>query len=140
MSKKEKKVARYLREQGNREARGVKQRNITFSLSKHLQNQGQTIEDWEESGLLATLFNRIKFIGQYTAVQARQNQFIKEYKSFPPNSEFTEPKQFVNVTWASMHITANSKEVVIGYIEEDVFFVIFLDKNHKFWPSTLKNT
>jgi hypothetical protein len=111
-------------------------------LSKHISNQGQTIEDWDKSGLLLLLLNRIKFVGQFTPVEVRQQQHIKEYTKvdFPPNSEFKKPTHVEDVTWAVMHITPKSKEVVVGYIDVDVFYVIFLDKDHKFWPSTLKNT
>lgn len=142
MSKKERKDPAYLREQGKRKERGLKQRKITFNLSQHIDNQGQKIEHWQESGLLVLLFNRLKFIGQYTALEARQKQYIKEYTKveFPPNSKFKQPTHIVGVVWAVMHITQNSKEVVVGFIEEDIFYIIFLDKEHEFWPTTLKNT
>ena len=142
MSKKVKRDPAYLREQGKRQARGVKQRKITFSFTKHLPNQGQTFEDWSKAGLLIQLINRLKFLGQYTTLEVRQNQYIKEYTkvTFPPDSEFTEPTHISNLIWAVIHITQKSKEVVVGFIEEDVFYLIFLDKEHKFWPSLLKNT
>ena len=141
MSKKERKDPAYLREQGTRTARGPKQRLITFSLAKHLSNQGQTINEWEQSGLLSLLFTRLKFIGQYTVAQALNNKYIKCYTKvdFPPDSEFKQPPQFINITWAVMHITDKSKEVVVGFIEEEVFQIIFLDKDHKFWPSNYAN-
>jgi hypothetical protein len=142
MSKKERKDPAYIREQGNRAANVAKQRKITFSFTKHLPNQGQTIEEWDEMGLLVLLYNRLKFVGQYSAIEVRQNKIIKEYTKvdFPPKSEFKQPTHITNVVWAVMHITQTSKEVVVGFIEDDVFYIIFLDAEHKFWPSTLKNT
>lgn len=134
--KKERKDPAYIREQGNKEAKGNKQRKITFSLSKHIPNVGgQTIEDWDSSGLMVLLFNRLKFVGQFSAIEVRQNQYIKEYTKvdFPPNSKFKKPNHITNVTWAVMHITGTSKEVVVGYIEDDVFYIVFLDKDHDFW-------
>jgi hypothetical protein len=90
MNKKERKDPAYLREQGNREARGAKQRKITFSLTKHIKGEGQSIEEWESCELLAQLLTMLQHIGNYTPNEARQNQFIKEYTkvSFPPDSEF----------------------------------------------------
>ena len=142
MNKKERKDPDYLREQGKRAARSAKQRKITFSFTKHIPNQGQTIEKWEELQLLAILYNRLKFIGQFTPVEARQNKSIKEYTKvdFPPNSEFKKPTHIVTSYWAVIHITPNSKEVVVGYIDDDVFYIVFLDAEHKFWPSNLKNS
>jgi hypothetical protein len=142
MPKNDKKDPAYLREQGKRQAVGVKQRFISFSFSKHIDTQGQTIHEWGKSDLLARLFTRIKFVGQYTVVQALQNKYIKEYTKvdFPPNSKFKQPKHLIDITWAVMHLTDHSKEVVVGYIEDDVFYLVFLDKDHEFWTSPLKNT
>ena len=116
--------------------------NITFSLSKHITAEGQSIEEWNELGLLGQLNLRMKYVGQHPTLYVRQNQLIKEYHKveFPPNSGFTHPKHVGDVTWAVMHLTPTSKEVVAGYIEDDVFYIIFLDKDHQFWPSKLKNT
>jgi hypothetical protein len=138
MNKKERKDPAYLRAQGTREARGIRQRKISFSFTKHLPNQGQDINDWDDCGLLGILLNRIRHVGQYTAVEARQNHCIKEYTKvdFPPNSKFKPPTHISGVTWGVMHITEKSKEVVVGYIEDDIFHVVFLDKHHEFWPMT----
>ena len=59
---------------------------------------------------------------------------------FAEDSGFENPAHINNVTWAVIHVTDNSKEVVAGYIEDDVFYVVFLDKEHKFWPCAKKNT
>jgi hypothetical protein len=138
----EKKTPAYLREQGKRGAVGNRQRNLSFSFSKHIKTEGQSIEEWDELGLLKPLLLRIKNLGQHTSLTVRQNKWVKEYHkvAFPPNSGFKEPKHVIGVTWAVMHITDTSKEVVAGFIEEDVFYIVFLDKDHQFWPSKLKNT
>ncbi len=140
--KKQRKDPAYMREQGKRNAVVNKERNITFSFSKHIKAEGQTIEEWSELGILETLILRIKNLGQHSSLTVRHHNWIKEYHKieFPPNSGFKEPKHVIGVTWAVMHITENSKEVVVGYIEDDVFYIIFLDKDHIFWPSRLKNT
>ena len=142
MSPKKKKQPAYIRKQGNRTAVEKKQRNLTFSFSKHIKAEGQTIKEWEELKLLGLLLERIKNLGQYSALQVRQKKWIKEYHkvNFPPNTGFTEPKHITNQTWAVMHITPKSKEVAVGFIEDEVFYIIFLDKDHLFWTSKLKNT
>jgi hypothetical protein len=141
-NERERKDPAYLREQGNRELQGKKRRNVSFSVTMHIPAQGQTFEEWEETGLAAALFERMKFVGQYSVQEALQQQYIKQYTKveFPPESGFTQPKHITGVTWAVMHITNNSKEVVAGYLEDDIFFVVFLDQEHEFWPSAKKNT
>jgi hypothetical protein len=128
----------YLREQGNLNTRVKQSRKITFSFTKQIPTQGQTIEEWGKLGLLEILCLRMKYVGQFSTQEALQNGCIKQYTKvhFPPESEFTAPKHIIDVIWAVMHITKNSFEVVAGYIEEDVFYIIFLDKDHKFWPTS----
>lgn len=132
----------YIREQGKRSAFIRKERNITFSLSKHIKAEGESIKEWNDLGLLEKLFLRMKYIGQHSVHIVKQMKWIKEYTkvSFPPDSLFSEPKHVSNVVWAVMHLTDDSKEVVVGFIENDIFYIIFLDKEHNFWPSPKKNT
>lgn len=127
----------YKRERGNRRAKGSKGRVISFSWVKLDVRQGQTIEDWEENGLLSQLCIMMRQIGQFEAPQVLSDQMIKQYTQvgFPPNSEFEEPKHVSPSSWAVFHIKPSSKEVVVGYLELDVFYIVFLDKEHKFWPS-----
>lgn len=129
----------YLREQGKREAQTKKVRKITFSLIELIITaEGQSLEEWEKLGLLSTMNKRLQFVGQYSCQEALQKKYLKQYTKvkFPPDSKFTEPKHITGVDWSVMHITTNSKEVVVGFIKDDVFYIIFLDKNHEFWPTT----
>lgn len=140
--RKERKDPAYIREQGKRKAYVEQERRLTFSFTKLDKTQGQTIKEWEDLGLLAVLITRTQSVGQMSTRVAYANQSIKQYSKvdFPPNSEFKKPNHIPDVTYTSMHITPNSKEVIVGYVESDVFYIVFLDKDHQFWPSTLKNT
>lgn len=140
--KKQRRDPAYIREQGKRDAKKNEKRNISFSLTKLIITQGETIEQWDELGLLPELFLRFKYLGQFSVQKAIQEGFITQYNkvSFPLNSGFTMPKHIIDVIWTVMHLRNKSKEVVVGYIEDDIFFVVFLDKEHNFWPSNLKNT
>ena len=73
--------------------------------------------------------------------QAQNQKLIKIYSKvdFPPNSEFKHPKHVKDgVKWASFHI--QGKPCVIGYVEDNIFSIVFLDKEHKFWKTKKKNT
>lgn len=131
----------YQRIQGTREPKGEKRRTITFCLSKHIVAEGQSFQEWDNLGLAANLLIRMQSAGQFTIHEVRQNKTIKEYHKvgYPPDSHFKKPMHITHdVTWAVMHITPKSKEVVAGYIEDDVFYIVFLDKDHKFWPMAKK--
>lgn len=140
--KKIRKDPAYIREQGKKKAQDKKQRKLSFSLTKHITTQGQTFEQWDELGFLGLLNIRMKFVGQFSVTDAYHNGCLKQYTKvgFPPNSNFKEPKHIIVETWTTMHITSSSKEIVAGFIEDDIFYIIFLDKEHDFWPTELKHT
>lgn len=129
------------RSQGNRGKVPPKERFLSVCLKKHIKGEGQTFEEWDTLGLAGPLLDRIKHVSQLTVFEAKFQQHVKEYHkvAFPPESKFTHPKHISeDVTWAVMHLTPQSKAVVVGYIEDDIFYLIFLDKDHLFWPVAKK--
>ncbi len=131
----------YKRSRGNRPDQGPKRRVINFNLSKIVPDQGQTLKEWDEEGLLLKLNERMKAVGGLTREEALHQKFLKEYsskKGFPPNSKFKQPSYLNPERWAVMHLTNKSIEVVAGYIENDIFYVVFLDKDHHFWPTDIQ--
>lgn len=140
MAKKNKSKS-YERQRGSRAAVGQKEITISFSWSKLDSTQGQTIDDWEKEGLLSKLSKRLQQIGQFSSSHALAQQLIKQYTKvgFPEKSKLKEPKHVTPTTWAVIHITPNSKEVVAGFIEDNIFYIVFLDKDHHFWISDIQD-
>lgn len=135
-------MANLNRKRGHRFAVEPKKGIISFCFSKIDKTQGQTIEEWEELGLLSTFIVKTQQISNMEYQQALAQQLIKQYTKvgFPENSEFIEPKHVTPTYWAVIHLTQNSKEVVVGYLDENnVFFIIFFDKEHKFWPTDIQS-
>lgn len=118
-----------------------KPRKLVFGLSLLDNSQGQDYEDWEEYKLLSKALSRIQGICSMTVDEAKQSQLIKEYgPGIPDGSGFTKPKHIPEDTsWCSIRI--QSKVRVIGFIESNyIFQIVFLDKEHEFYPSKKKNT
>lgn len=114
---------------------------LVFSFQYFDINQGQSFENWEEEKILSRLIIKLKDISNCTMAQATSAQIIKPYPTFPPNekTEFLHPKHVpAAANWASLHI--DGKRCVIGCIEENVFHIVFLDKDHRFWISEKKHT
>ncbi len=139
---KERSVASYKREVKSIDTRqGKKDPLIVLSFRDFDRNQGQSFEEWEHENLLALAITKLREICQLTVGQATAQQTIKQYTKtgFPPDSGFVHPKHVLpDVTWCSMHI--QGKECVIGYFDDNIFYVVFLDKNHEFWKTKKKNT
>jgi hypothetical protein len=130
------------RDLGNLELRnGKRDPYIVLSFKDFDMTQGQLFSDWETEKLLALAVDKLRQVCGLTKNEATKSEIIKPYTKvgFPPNSEFTHPKHVPHdVIWNSMHI--QGKPCVIGYFDDNIFFVVFLDKNHAFWPSHKKHT
>ncbi len=128
------------RKQGHLQALGAKKRSVSFSFQYLDNTQGQSLKEWEAEGLLADLILKTQQISQYTVEESLRCQFIKQYTkvTFPPTSKFKEPKHITPDNWAVIHIKPKSKEVVAGFLENDVFYIVFLDKEHDFWDTDLQ--
>jgi hypothetical protein len=140
--KERKKVAAYKRELKDLEPRqGQREPLIVLSFKDFDRNQGQSFEEWQQEQLLALAIEKLREICQYTVGQVLQQQIVKVYTKvpFPPESGFVHPRHVAqDVDWASMHI--QGKPCVIGYFEDNIFHVVFLDKDHEFWLTKKKNT
>jgi hypothetical protein len=130
-----------------REFKGIETRNgkrepfVVLSFRDYDRNQGQTFKDWEDEDLLALAISKLQAVCGLTRIEATRQQIIKEYSKgeFPLNSDFHHPKHIPNdIAWCSMHI--QGKECVIGYFEDNIFNIVFLDKDHRFWITEKKNT
>lgn len=132
----------YQRSRGNLPDKGPKKKRvINFNLSKIVPDPGQTLEEWNEEGLLLKLNERMKVVGALSREEVLHQRILKEYSSkegFPANSKFIKPTYLNPERWAVMHLTNKSIEVVAGYIENDIFYIVFLDKDHHFWPTDIQ--
>lgn len=139
---KEKKVAAYKREFKEVEIRQhQKDPLIVLSLKDFDINQGQSFAEWETEELLALAVTKLRALCGYTIPQATNVGLFKIYTKvpFPPDSAFEHPKHIApDVDWCSMHI--GNKPCVIGYFEDNVFYIVFLDKDHEFWIAKKKHT
>lgn len=139
---KEHKATSYRRELKNLPIKqGKRDPYIVLSFKNFDINQGQSFEVWQNDELLSVALNKLRALCQYTIPQALQVGILKIYTKvpFPPNSGFEHPKHIPpDVDWCSMHI--GNKPCVIGYFEDHIFHIVFLDKEHEFWITKKKNT
>src|SRR5690606_38915560 len=129
-----------------REAKGAKaELKLQLSFRYLDTNQGQSFEDWEGDGLSAHLLNLQASLNSSTPGNAL-GTIIKPYSvndgrkfnlttNMPLNSNWNHPQTLSGrkILWCKIKLQNLVR--VIGYLEMNVFEVIFLDKNHDFYPS-----
>ncbi len=101
---------------------------------------GQTYQEWQKQELLAYLLDKFGHICNVNRIEAEQQKFIKVYGEFPLNSKFKNPFPESDLVWAVINKIKGQKGRVAGYVSGNIFYVVFLDANHHFYPSRKKNT
>ena len=109
---------------------------------RHLdKNQGDNLRSWEKYNILAHSIEVLAGYCNNTLTSQANNKKFTIYGDFPPSdkTDFTFPKHIPeDADWARIHITG--KQCLVGHIVQNIFYVVFLDKEHKFWKSNKKNT
>ena len=112
---------------------------IVFSLKDFDTNQGEGFDVWQNEQLLAKLLERLRSVSNFSIQEAQQNGILTIYGDFPEKSKFKYPRHIPEgVKWAKISI--QGKERIAGYVNENVFYIVFLDKDHQFWITKKKHT
>lgn len=134
------------RKVNNREERSVVgdyDKKIVFSFKDFDDSQAvsQGYSDWQEEKLLSAMLKHFEEICKWSVAEAIRNQKLTIYQQFPQNSDFKKPKHIAdNVKWAAIKDIKGQKQRVIGHMIDNVFYVVFLDKDHKFWITSKRHT
>lgn len=106
---------------------------LLFSFKHFDPRQGQSLHEWQASGLLADALQRFHEHCKTEPFTSCFSDRFKIYGEIPKNSEFSHPDHVPpDASWASMHI--KGKPCVVGHLIHNVFYIVFLDSEHKFWP------
>ena len=134
------------RKNNNRTERQVEEEKplMLFSFKDFQYNSqippGQTYKDLEEKKILSYILEKFGSLCNVNRIEAEQQRLIKVYGEFPENSEFYNPFQDETLDWAVIMKVSGQKGRIAGYIKGHIFYVVFLDAEHKFYPSEKKNT
>jgi len=123
----------------NKEAKNKQDEKFIISFQLMDRNQGQNFENWHDENLLVKMLNRIRDCCCKTIEENIKDGYFKVYGEFPLCSEFRKPSHISEDSqWACLHI--QGKECLAGTVYENIFYVVFLDKDHIFWPTQKKHT
>ncbi|PKL41680.1 MAG: hypothetical protein CVV42_21180 [Candidatus Riflebacteria bacterium HGW-Riflebacteria-2] len=111
---------------------GEPRRLIIFSFENFDRAQSQTFEQWQQEGILADFMSKLHEFSNLTRQELIQNGSLVIYGDFPNNSDFYPPRHInPSVKWGRLRLSGRRR--VAGYIENETFYIVFLDKDHKFY-------
>jgi hypothetical protein len=114
-------------------------KSLVFSFKHFDPRQGECWEDWQNEKLLARMCERFREHCLTEPFTKCFGERFKQYGPLPTNSRFRHPPHVPqDAVWTSMHI--KGEPCVIGHMIRNVFYIVFLDKEHVFYPTTLKHT
>jgi hypothetical protein len=114
--------------------------SLVLSLKHFDSSQGQGFAEWEDEQLLAKMLHCFQNHCRHERYNECFGTTFKRYgEKMSPDSQFKHPAHVPpDADWASMHV--QGQPCVIGHMFKNIFYVVFLDKEHAFWPSNLRNT
>jgi hypothetical protein len=140
-------MTNYGRSQGKEGKRGSKKDPKVLLSFEFLDiQQGHTFKDWNNNNDLLKLQALGHRLNKLTVGQALAQQIIIQYEienrkkwnrhNMPKVSKWKYPTTVprIDVPWSKIEL--GRKLRVIGYLEMNIFYVVFLDNNHQFFPST----
>jgi hypothetical protein len=139
-------MTNYSRSQGQEGIRGSKKEHKVVLSFEYLDiQQGQTFKQWNDKDDLLKLLELGQALNKLTVGQALAQGIIKQYDmaesqrwnihNMPKVSKWRYPTTVPsnNIPWSKIEL--GRKLRVIGYLETNIFYVVFLDNNHQFFPS-----
>jgi hypothetical protein len=137
------------RSQGNWSKKGGKNQPKVYVSFENLDiQQGQTLMDWNKSGIALPLLNVVAALSKITYSQAITDGLVTEYDdqakfgsdNMPKSSKWKYPVTISSpdIKWCKIRLGSTRR--VIGFMKGNVFHAVFLDENHEFYPTEPKNT
>ena len=111
------------------------------------ENAGQSFEDWNKEGIILDLNNKLREFSKKTKKELLSDKSLAIYGEYPTNPKFAYPLSIPrndSVQWARLSLTGARR--IAGFFssgadrESDIFNIVFLDKEHDFYPVGKKHT
>ncbi|UNT14927.1 hypothetical protein [Pseudomonas sp. I3-I5] len=141
MSKRSNPLKVATRRENTREAQPLKRDqylSFSFKYFKNWDDVGQSLATWGSEDLLGSLVNKLHHISSVNITKLQTEKSITNYKAFPPSNKthFTCPSDLSeDESWGVIRNIGGQKQRIAGFLRESVFYIVFLDRDHKFWPS-----
>lgn len=117
--------------------------SISFKYFKNIDiAPAQSINTWKAEDRIFDMLLALKDISSNhaTIVQTSRLTLYEEYPSKDKN-EFTLPENLPSdIKWGTIQNIGGQKARIAGFLKDNIFYLVYLDKNHRFWITKPKNS
>ena len=141
MSKRSTPLKPAARREDTRDANSLKRDqylSFSFKYFKDYDEVGQSLATWASSDLIGALITKLHHISTVNITELQTQKSLTNYKSFPPagKTHFSCPDNLSkDDSWGVIRNIGGQKKRVAGFLRDNIFYIVFLDRDHKFWPS-----
>lgn len=117
--------------------------SFNFRYYRFGEEGGESFEEWEKEQILADLNTKLKHFSEKKKKELIMDRTLELYSRYPFESNFKMPSDLsgYHIRWARLRVTG--KRRLIGFFaepgleekEQNTFYIVFLDKDHRFAPS-----
>ena len=117
--------------------------SISFKYFKDTDiDPAQSINTWKSEDRILDMLLSLKDISSNNAtiVQTTRLTLYGEYPSKDKN-EFPMPADLPSdIKWGTIQNIGGQKARIAGFLKDSIFYLVYLDKNHRFWITKPKNS
>ena len=117
--------------------------SISFKYFKDTDiDPAQSINTWKSEDRILDMLLSLKDISSNNAtiVQTSRLTLYGEYPSKDKN-EFPLPADLPSeIKWGTIQNIGGQKARIAGFLKDSIFYLVYLDKNHRFWITKPKNS
>lgn len=113
--------------------------SISFKYFCDVDDVGQSIDTWSKEGVLKDLFDKLIYITKNGITEVMSSGILVNYRRFPETAlcDFTCPENLSkDDDWGVIKYIGGQKRRVAGFLKNNIFYIVFLDRDHKFWKVT----
>lgn len=132
--KKQKVVAKAINKESVTDDSRTSNFKVSFQYLDTTQKYGSGFKDWQKEGLLSKAMEVLQGLCCSPLWSQINTDKFSVYGSFPPpdKTKFNYPQNVPeDALWGRIHVTGPA--VIVGHIVRNTFYVVFLDKTHKFF-------
>lgn len=112
--------------------------SVSFKYFCNVDDVGQSIDSWRDDGCLGELVEKLTYLTANGITKVMSDDIFTNYNRYPDSSvnDFKCPDGLSkDESWGVIKNIGGQKRRVAGFLRDNVFYIVFFDRDHRFWKS-----